>query len=89
MRAKVYGGCVAGLLCGPLAAECLVTCYAISATVLESEIAEYKRETEYFEKDFNKFADSFSMFATMADQSEKLAIKWYYKISDFKDVIEV
>jgi len=49
MRAKVYGGCAAGVIFPPAAAAC----YAIGAGILESEIAKYERETEAFVKDFN------------------------------------
>jgi len=62
MRAKVYGGCAAGIIFPPAAAAC----YAIGAGILESEIAKYKRETEAFVRDFNNWAETFTGMSTMA-----------------------
>lgn len=89
MRAKVYGGCTATIVCGPFVVFCAPTCYIIAAPILEVEITQYKREVDAFVKEFNKFADSFTTFSTMAADAEKVAVTWYYKISDFKDEIEV
>lgn len=84
MRAKVYGGCAAGVIFPPAAAAC----YAIGAGILESEIAKYKRETEAFVRDFNRWADTFVGMSTMARQASTVSKKWYTKVTDFKTVIQ-
>lgn len=84
MRAKVYGGCAAGMIFPPAAAAC----YAIGAGILESEIADYKRETEAFVKDFNNWADTFVGMATMSKQASTVSKSWYNKVTDFKNVIQ-
>lgn len=84
MRAKVYGGCAASILFPPA----VVACYAIGAGVLESEIAKYKRETEAFVKDFNRWAETFTDMSTMASQASTVSKKWYGKVTDFKNVIQ-
>merc|ERR1711879_926633 len=83
MRAKVYGGCTASILFPPAVAAC----YAIGAGVLESEIAKYKRETEAFVNDFNRWAETFSDMSTMAAQASSVSKNWYGKVVDFKNVI--
>ena len=65
MRAKVYGGCAAGVIFPPAAAAC----YAIGAPILASEIASYKRETEQFVRDFNSWAQTFTGMAEMSTQA--------------------
>jgi len=62
MRAKVYGGCAGSILLGPA----VIACYAIAAPILETEIADYKREVQAFEKDFNTWASTFEDLATMS-----------------------
>jgi len=62
MRAKVYGGCAAGIIFPPAAAAC----YAIGAGILETEIKKYQRETEAFVRDFNSWAETFTGMSTMA-----------------------
>lgn len=69
MRAKVYGGCAAGVIFPPAAAAC----YAIGAGILESEIAKYERETEAFVKDFNNWAETFTGMSTMARQASSVS----------------
>lgn len=65
MRAKVYGGCAASILLGPA----VFACYGTAAIVLETEIADYKRETEQFVSEFNDWASTFSSLSTMANQA--------------------
>lgn len=85
MRAKVYGGCVASILCPP----CVIPCYAIAAGILESEIDDYKEETEAFVKDFNSWATTFTGMAEMAVEASTVSKDWYLKVTDFKNVISV
>jgi len=85
MRAKVYGGCAASILCGP---ACVTACYAIGAGVLESEIAKYRRATNAFCTEFKTFADSFKTISTMAGQASHVAKEWYGKTQDFESVIK-
>lgn len=84
MRAKVYGGCAAGVIFPPAA----VACYAIGAGILESEIAKYKRETEAFVNDFNRWADTFTGMSKMAKSASTVSKSWYGKIQNFKNVIQ-
>lgn len=83
MRKKVYGGCAGSLLLGPM----VFACYGIAAPILESEIADYKREVEAFERDFNRWASTFEDLATMSGDASKVSKYWYYKVSNFTDVI--
>jgi len=84
MRAKVYGGCTASILLGPVG---VATCYSVGAGVLESEIKNYKREVERFKAEFNDWAATFTSLSTMANQASTVSKAWYSKITDFKNVI--
>merc|ERR1712113_588566 len=84
MRAKVYGGCAACII---QPATCPI-CYGTAAAILETNIAKYKRETEFFVKDFNSWADSFTVLSTMAKQASTVSKSWYIKIVDFKNTIQ-
>lgn len=85
MRAKVYGGCVASILCGP---ACVTVCYSVGAGVLESEIAKYNRATTAFCTEFKTYADSFKTISTMAGEASHVAKEWYGKTQDFQSVIK-
>lgn len=80
-RAKVYGGCAASIVLGPAG---VTTCYTIAAIALETRIADYKREVEAVEKDFNSWAATFQTLATMAGQASAVSKEWYHKVVDFK-----
>lgn len=84
MRAKVYGGCAASILTGPVG---VAACYSIGAGILESEIAKYKREVEAFKNDFTRWASTFTDMSTMAKQSRGVAQHWYNKVTSFKNVV--
>jgi hypothetical protein len=84
MRAKVYGGCTASILTGPIG---VAACYSIGAGILESEIAKYKREVEAFKSDFNRWASTFTDMATMANQASTVSKNWFHKVTSFKDEV--
>jgi len=84
IRAKVYGGCAASIITGPG----IVACYATAAIVLETKIAEYKRETEAFVRDFTAWSETFDTLSVMAGQASAVSKKWYSKVVDFKNVIQ-
>lgn len=83
IRAKVYGGCAASILLGPA----VVACYAAAVGILESKIADYKREVEAFVKEFTSWANTFEILKNLADNAAKVSKHWYGKISEFKDLI--
>jgi len=85
MRAKVYGGCAASILCGP---PCVAACYSIGAGVLESEIAKYRRNTQAFCDEFKTYSASFKSISTMAGQASHVAKEWYGKTQDFESTID-
>ena len=83
IRAKVYGGCAACVL---MPATCPV-CYGTAAAILETNLAKYKKEVEAFVREFKSWAATFDVLSKMAGQASTVSKKWYFKITDFKDVI--
>ena len=84
IRAKVYGGCTASIIGGPAA---VAACYAIGVGIVESKIADYKREVDAFVKEFTSWASTFDILKNLADNAAKVSKHWYGKISEFKDLI--
>ena len=73
IRAAVYGGCTAAILLGPA----VIACEATAAIILEKKIADYKRETESFVKEFTEWAGTFEEMKKMADGASKVSAHWY------------
>jgi len=85
MRAKVYGGCAASIFCPP----CIVVCYSVGAGVLETEIADYKKETQRLVNEFNTMSSSFRSMANMAGVSIKISKQYTNSIKDFGDQVAI
>lgn len=86
LRLKVYAGCIASTLCGP---ACVATCYTAGAVIIETDIANYKKDVERWTKEYNNFAAGYDSLAVMATQSSVVAKKWWNTTQDFQNVLRV
>ena len=84
-RAKVYGGCAASVLGGPVA---VAACYSIGAGVLETEIKTYQNKVNQFTADFTGWAKTFDNLSLVANKAASVSKDWYSKIVDYKVVIQ-